>query len=1475
MKSTITFVILTILLILPAGLFAQGSWADDFNGPTVGTGWYENDHYSLSQSDGALAVSVRKTAMWASFGVNIPVQNFTANPVVNLSLKTGQPFLLSMYLFSAAGNVITTQTIMPSAQFAVTSFDFTGLDVSNKVLNAVTGIGFAVNGAGLSWEGTVYFDNLTAGSSATKYANLGALPDMTFFQGSIGHKIFVRGINHAATLILNESDNLLENVTIDPISPEGTAFIHFDCKAGVDNTETALLTATGDDGYTNNYVNFSITVEGNRTPTLSDIPATKASVGKVKTIELEGITDGNSSIDQVLLVSAESLNTDIIGNPVTVSYDEGSRYAKLTFTPVTAGTSTISVTINDQSSADNLITKTFDVEVLGGWNAQPTLEFLPNTEVLNTAGEQTILLKGISDGDNGTQTLEITATSSNAAVIPDPVISFTGGKTAELKYTPVNGTSGVVIFTVTVNDNGGAADNNGNQSFVRTFKVETYDAPLSGYVIPFTGVTPDAYGSAQAGKRDYWYVEGMGTTQNASFVKDGADDVFQVACTGKSTWSGSWYYTPDMDLTDFPLMSMWVKCDQAIRVHIYFWDDSIRNNEDHHLEFPLVANTWTKLNFDFSDAKGMLNNKGQHVNAKRITRVLFNYHPNYNWPFTNWTGTVQFKDLRIGDKSGITPTYYCTVDPVGPHAYYNDSELKTISLKGISRGKDKLAQVEVSSKGILSGLNVSAVSNGEAIIAFTPSLSGNDTIKVTVSGTAIDGKVPVSTVIKIPVSVTDKSAASPSLLTINAAQTHQTFRGLGAKNPSPNLLEKYTVDFGASAIRFGILDDNQVEPVNDNEDPNVLDMNNLNYDAFDWTYVRNLKARGVETFLVTFWSPPAWMKENLSTNYQQPAALQWEQTTNKVLTAMYDEYAEDAVAVVKMFKQEAGIDLAGIGLQNEPAFCEPYGSAILSPDKFADMIVRVGKRFEAEGITTKLYAAEQVGGIMSDGPIYSHASYLAAFDQNAEVKKYSDVFAVHGYASDGITPGDLPGSTGWANVFAAINANGKTRELWMTETEPAFANWMDAFTNSANILTAFESGDVSLWTEWAWDGHCIDKGKATQKLWAQSMFSFIRPGAKRITSASGNNDILITSWVNDAEHGGKTVMVLMNKGLQPLTVSITQASMPQKYTVYRCSENIARYKDNSYTKGEKLLIGSNSMVTLVSGTEGEPTIDPVADLIIFTDEGQVNVPLSNISDGYDVNQYPVLMNYSVSENTVISGVVLIYDSPQKTGTFSFSPATKGTTEISLSVTANGVTTTEKFTVIVKDYNLPTINAVTENLLLADNSGNKIVNLGGINDGGDGGQALTVSAEVTSSTPAGVLENLVVNYTSPASTGTLSFSPAAAGNAEITVTVADNGPDGKNTKTTVFSVEVFSTVGIANSLKEKVRLYPSPASDRIFVESPEGSYNKYSVFTSDGMLVKNGVLNGTKTELNVSSLAKGYYLLMLEGKEKPVVINFIK
>ena len=76
-------------------------------------------------------------------------------------------------------------------------------------------------------------------------------------------------------------------------------------------------------------------------------------------------------------------------------------------------------------------------------------------------------LAGISAGGGESQTLTVTATSSNTGLIPDPTVTYTSPHaTGSLTYTPVADASGSAIITVTVDDGGG-----GTETIQRTFTV--------------------------------------------------------------------------------------------------------------------------------------------------------------------------------------------------------------------------------------------------------------------------------------------------------------------------------------------------------------------------------------------------------------------------------------------------------------------------------------------------------------------------------------------------------------------------------------------------------------------------------------------------------------------------------------------------------------------------------------------------------------------------------------------------------------------------------------------------------------------------------------------------------------------------------------------------------------------------------------------------------------------------------------------
>ena len=224
-----------------------------------------------------------------------------------------------------------------------------------------------------------------------------------------------------------------------------------------DKSGIANITVTVNDfGSTNNLTTrtFKVTINAvNDPPTLNAInnPAAIDEDAPQQTISLSGISAGGGET-QTLTVSATSGNTSIIPNP-TVNYSGGTT-GSLSYTPVTDafGTVTITVTVNDGAASNNLVTRTFSV-VVNSVNDAPTLNPISNPAAINEdAGLQTINLTGISAGPNETQTLKITATSSNTGLIPNPTVNYTSGSTGTLTYTPVVNKNGNAVITVTVDD---------------------------------------------------------------------------------------------------------------------------------------------------------------------------------------------------------------------------------------------------------------------------------------------------------------------------------------------------------------------------------------------------------------------------------------------------------------------------------------------------------------------------------------------------------------------------------------------------------------------------------------------------------------------------------------------------------------------------------------------------------------------------------------------------------------------------------------------------------------------------------------------------------------------------------------------------------------------------------------------------------------------------------------------------------------
>lgn len=267
-----------------------------------------------------------------------------------------------------------------------------------------------------------------------------------------------------------------------------------------------VFTVQANDGQAVNNLfaqNFTLTIHAvNDPPTLNplsdlfldeDAPA--------QTVPLSGISDGDEGI-QMLTITAVSNNPVLIPNPL-VNYISPASGGTLTLqiAPNQNGIATIAITVADDGQTNTAITRYLLVSV-NAVNDPPYCNPVNDPiSVAEDAGNQHLVITGISAGPDESQYLSITASSDNTALIPHPAVSYTPpSSTAILSFAPVPNRSGMVTITVTLND--GAASNN---TFTRYFIVtvnEVNDAPTLNALheivisedagvqtVPLTGIT--------------------------------------------------------------------------------------------------------------------------------------------------------------------------------------------------------------------------------------------------------------------------------------------------------------------------------------------------------------------------------------------------------------------------------------------------------------------------------------------------------------------------------------------------------------------------------------------------------------------------------------------------------------------------------------------------------------------------------------------------------------------------------------------------------------------------------------------------------------------------------------------------------------------------------------------------------------------------------------------------------------------------
>ena len=189
---------------------------------------------------------------------------------------------------------------------------------------------------------------------------------------------------------------------------------------------------------------FDVTVTPvNDAPVLNDIAAS--------TNEEESVDISLTGTD----VDSTTLTYTVTGNPTAGSVSVNNGVA--TYTPNTHffGTDSFVITVSDNHPT-NPLTDTATVTVtVANQNDAPTLDAINDISILEDAVEQTVLLSGITAGPNESQPLRVTATSNNAGLIADPVVTYVSpDATGSIAFTPTADHNGTTTITVTVEDAG-------------------------------------------------------------------------------------------------------------------------------------------------------------------------------------------------------------------------------------------------------------------------------------------------------------------------------------------------------------------------------------------------------------------------------------------------------------------------------------------------------------------------------------------------------------------------------------------------------------------------------------------------------------------------------------------------------------------------------------------------------------------------------------------------------------------------------------------------------------------------------------------------------------------------------------------------------------------------------------------------------------------------------------------------------------
>ena len=352
--------------------------------------------------------------------------------------------------------------------------------------------------------------------------------------------------------------------------------------------------------------------------------------------------------------------------------------------------------------------------------------------------------------------------------------------------------------------------------------------------------------------------------------------------------------------------------------------------------------------------------------------------------------------------------------------------------------------------------------------------------------------------------------------------------------------------------------------------------------VFDWNFwgiqsgmrwLQRVNASyGVNKYVVSTWSPPAWMKDNNSCI-----------NGGHVRAQFYPNLAALKIQWLQNAKAQLGFEAQVESVQNEPDHRAGYDSCEWTTTEMNTFVVNHLKpALNSSGLISKLMAPEV--------SFYSNFDNAWGFPllNDPNMRAAVNIVATHGY--------------GRTDNFATPcnSCTQHNKPIWQTEDSNLDGRYNGSIDEglawSSDIFKSLNSGRFSAWFYW-WvmtlqndNQGLLNVSPATdsvvvpKRLYVVGQFSrFIRPGSVMLGSTSSDATLQVTA-VRPAT--GNVTIVLANTGKtsHTVTVNLTGITPPASVTPHRtsASENQAPLSPiNSSAGAFTITIPAKSVVTVV------------------------------------------------------------------------------------------------------------------------------------------------------------------------------------------------------------------------------------------------------------------------------------------------------